>query len=74
MQNEGEMPEAPEPQPASSQGQVLACELVSFTSDILNLVIPPDGGVLGVEDNEMVTWIGSPSQVNKDTTYSDTHD
>lgn len=74
MQNEDAVQDTAQAQPASAQDQVLACEPVHFTGDILSLVIPPDGGLSEVEDNEMVTWIGSPIQVNKDATDSQTHD
>lgn len=74
MQNEEAVPDAAQPQPTSSQDRTLACEPMHFTGGILNLTIPPDGGLPEGEDNEMVTWIGSPSQVNKDATDSQTHD
>ena len=68
------LPEAPQPQPASSHDQILACEPARFSGSILNLVIPPDGSMMGAEENEMVTWIGSPSQANKDVIDSPPHD
>ena len=74
MQNEDGFLEGPQPQPASSQDQILACEPARFSGSILNLVIPPDGNVTGAEDNDMVTWIGSPIQANKDAIDPPPHD
>lgn len=66
-QEEGRVPKAPQPLLDMSQGKVIACELEQHPGIILNLVIPPDGGVTGEDDNVIVTWIGSPNQVDKDT-------
>ena len=73
MQEDGIVPEAPQPPADSNQREVLACEPVHPPGSILNLVIPPDGGIAGDADNEFVTWIASSSQVDKDALDSPKH-
>lgn len=47
MQEDGIVPETPQPPAKSSQREVLACQPVHHPGSILNLVIPPDGGIEG---------------------------
>lgn len=73
MQEDSIVPEAPQPPADSSQREVLACGPIHHPGSILNLIIPPDGGIEGNADNEFVTWIASSSQVDKDAPDSPQH-
>ena len=73
MQEEGNVPEVPQPPTDSNQREVLACAPVHPPRSVLNLVIPPDGGVMGDADNVVVTWISSSSEVDKDALDSPKH-
>jgi len=73
MQEEGNVSEAPQPPVDSTQRNVLAGEPEHPPGGIQNLKTPVGGGDTGDADNAVVTWIGSPSQGEKDALDSLKH-
>ena len=73
MQEEGNVPEAPQPPVDSTQRNLPAFKPEHPPGGILNLETPSGGGDMGEVDIAVVTGEGSPSQVERDALNSQAH-
>ena len=72
MQEDAPVSEAPQ-QPDPTQKDALVCGPSQRAVSILHLVTNPDGGVPALDEEGLVTWAASTSQVNEDTPASPSH-
>jgi len=66
LQEEGNVPEVPQPPIDTAQHNLPAVEPAHPSDGNLNLVVSPGGGDLGHGDNVVDMWMGSPCWVEKD--------